>query len=238
MSYSYPLPSPPSLPSHNTIHNLNDFSIPVHSAIPLNVISHHISELYQFNSHTLGVSLCISMCLRVSVFIATVAGNMQPVFSTASCCCFKPLRGLTLTQNWHGIQTATRWMAFAIVFQLSNNMLAGNAEWREEGSSSSSSSSSSNSIWSLCSKATQWKWSVCLQMQTSSSHAPPSKCDIKPKKIAIEGHPAEIWYSTESRGNGCLQPMNDPDMTHIPAYVNCPQNLSFLSNHSSAAEKA
>lgn len=94
--------TPPRPPSHHTIHNLNDFSIPVHSAIPLNVISHHISELYQFNSRTLGVSLCISMCLRVSVFIATVAGNMQPVFSTASCCCFKPLRGLTPTQTGTG----------------------------------------------------------------------------------------------------------------------------------------
>ena len=36
-------------------------------------------------------------------------------------------------------------------------------------------------LWSLCSEGTQWKWIVCLQMQTSFSYIPPSKCDIKPK---------------------------------------------------------
>lgn len=89
-----------SLPlSHHTFRNFNAFSI--HSTTPLNVISHQISELHQFNSW---VSLCAHICPCVSVFIATVAGNMQPVFSTVSCCCFKPLGGLLITPTQTGTQ--------------------------------------------------------------------------------------------------------------------------------------
>lgn len=89
-----------SLPlSHHTIHNFNVFLI--NSTTPLNVISHQISELYRFNSW---VSLCVNICPRVSVFIATVAGNMRPVFSTVSCCCFKLLGGLRITPTQTGTQ--------------------------------------------------------------------------------------------------------------------------------------
>lgn len=59
-----------SLPlSLHTIHNSNVFSIPVHAAIPLNVTSHSVSELHQTPW-----GLSVSACLRVSVFIAAVAG--------------------------------------------------------------------------------------------------------------------------------------------------------------------
>lgn len=47
--------------------------------------------------------LCVCMCVKLSVFIATVAGNMQPVFSTVKCCCFKPLGGLHITPTQAGI---------------------------------------------------------------------------------------------------------------------------------------
>lgn len=47
-----------------------------------------------------------------------------------------------------------------------------------------------------------------------------------------------LTLSLQKQRNGYLQPVSDLKMTQSPAYVNCPQNLSFLSNHSSTAEKA
>ncbi len=79
--------------SHHTIHDFNVFSIPVHSTIPLNVISLPVQNYINLIVTPLGAYQHVSMC---EIVYATVAGNMQPVFLTASCC-FKPLGGLCIT---------------------------------------------------------------------------------------------------------------------------------------------
>lgn len=44
----------------------------------------------------------VSPCVNQYVFIATVAGNMQPVFLTVRFCCFKPLGGHCISPTQPG----------------------------------------------------------------------------------------------------------------------------------------